>query len=235
MDWSWSEHAICVIDDTGAAIERFTVAHTAPGLSRLVTALHRHRVTGVAIERGDGPVVQALLDAGLTVFVIASRQVTALRTRYGTTGNKDDRFDAYLLADVLRTDRRRLTPLTVDTPATIGLRMLIRTRQDLVKARVAAHNQLRAHLQLAHPGVVGLFHQLDGKISLAFLTRFPTPRHMRWLSEKRLATWLSAARYTRPNTRTPRSCSTTCATARPDCPTDRPPTPPTPPRSSPGN
>jgi hypothetical protein len=43
-------------------------------------------------------------------------------------------------------------------------------------------------LQLAHPGVVGLFHPLDGKISLAFLTRFPTPRHARWLSENRLAT-----------------------------------------------
>ena len=137
------------------------------------------------------------------MFVIAARQVTALRTRYGTAGNKDDRFDAYLLADVLRTDRRRLTPLTVDTDATVGLRMLIRARADLVKARVAAHNQLRAHLQLAHPGVVGLFHQLDSKISLAFLTRFPTPRHARWLSEKRLAAWLDAAHYTRPNTRTP--------------------------------
>lgn len=203
VDWSWSEHAVCVIDDAGVAVERFTVKHTAPGLARMVTLLHRHRVSGVAIERGDGPVVAALLDAGLTVFVIAARQVTALRTRYGTARNKDDRFDAYLLADVLRTDRRRLTPLTVDTEATVGLRMLIRTRADLVKARVAAHNQLRAHLQLAHPGVVGLFHQLDGRISLAFLARFPTPRHARWLSEKRLAAWLAAARYTRPTTRTP--------------------------------
>jgi transposase len=203
VDWSWSEHAVCVIDDAGAAVERFTVTHTGPGLAKLVTLLRRHKVTGVAIERGDGPVVAALLDAGLTVFVIASRQVTALRSRYGTAGNKDDRFDAYLLADVLRTDHHRLTPLSGDTDATIGLRMLIRTRHDLVKARVAAHNQLRAHLQLAHPGVVGLFHQLDGKISLAFLTRFPTPRHARWLSEKRLAAWLTAARYTRPNTRTP--------------------------------
>lgn len=203
VDWSWSEHAVCVIDDPGAALERFIVKHTAAGLRKLVTLLHRHQVTGVAIERGDGPVVAALLEAGLTVFVIAARQVTALRTRYGTARNKDDRFDAYLLADVLRTDRRRLTPLTVDTDATVGLRMLIRARADPVKARVAAHNQLRAHLLLAHPGVIGLFHQLDGKISLAFLARFPTPRHARWLSEKRLAAWLDAARYTRPTTRTP--------------------------------
>ncbi len=203
VDWSWSEHAVCVIDETGTVIEQVTVKHSATGLNKLAALLHRHGVNGVAIERGDGPVVQALLDAGLTVFVIASRQVTALRSRYGAAGNKDDRFDAYLLADVLRTDRRRLTPLTIDTPATLGLRMLIRARQDLVKARVAAHNQLRAHLLTAHPGAVGLFHQLDGKIALAFLTRFPTPRHARWLSEKRLATWLSAAHYTRANTRTP--------------------------------
>jgi len=85
----------------------------------------------------------------------------------------------------------------------VALRMLIRTRADLVKARVAAHNQLGAHLQLAHPGVIGLFHQLDGRISLAFLSRFPTPRHARWLSQKRLAAWLESARYTRPTTRTP--------------------------------
>ena len=204
VDWSWSEHAVCVIDDTGARGRALHGhPHRAPGWPDWSPRCIATRSPGSRSNAATARSSQALLDAGLTVFVIASRQVTALRTRYGTTGNKDDRFDAYLLADVLRTDRQRLTPLTVDTDATVGLRMLIRARADLVKARVAAHNQLRAHLQLAHPGVVGLFHELDSKISLAFLTRFPTPRHARWLSEKRLAAWLAAARYTRPNTRTP--------------------------------
>lgn len=58
VDWSWSEHAVCVIDDAGTVVERFTVKHTAAGLAKLVTDLHRHHLTGVAIERGDGPVVQ---------------------------------------------------------------------------------------------------------------------------------------------------------------------------------
>lgn len=218
VDWSWSEHAVCVIDQAGAAVERATVTHSAAGLGKLVTLLHRHQVVGVAIERGDGPVVQALLEAGLTVFVIPSRQITALRTRYGSTGNKDDRFDAYLLADVLRTDWHRLQPLTTDTPATIGLRMLIRARHDLVVARVIAHNQLRAHLLTAFPGAVGLFHRLDSKISLRFLARFPTPRHARWLSDKRLAAWLTAARYTRPTTRTPAQLMTHLRQAPPGLP-----------------
>jgi hypothetical protein len=94
VDWSWSEHAVCVVDETGEVVERFTVNHSAAGLSRMVRVLHRHGVVGVGIERSDGPVVQALLDAGLVVFVVASRAVTALRSRYGAAGNKDDRFDA---------------------------------------------------------------------------------------------------------------------------------------------
>jgi hypothetical protein len=77
-----------------------------------------------------------------------------LRTRYSVAWNKDDRLDAYLLADVLRTDRRRLTLLETDTDATLGLRMLIRARAAMVKARVAAHNQLP---QLAHRGAAGSF------------------------------------------------------------------------------
>jgi len=60
--------------------------------------------TEVGIERGDGPVVDALLQAGLTVLVVAPGQVKNLRSRYGSAGNKDDRFDAYVLADVVRTE-----------------------------------------------------------------------------------------------------------------------------------
>jgi hypothetical protein len=50
-------------------------------------------------------------------------------------------------------------------------------------------------MQLAHPGVVGLFRLLDSMISLAFVTRFPTPRHARWLSSERLAGWLASDTY----------------------------------------
>jgi len=40
--------------------------------------------------------VDALLAAGITVAVITPRQVKNLRSRYGSAGNKDDRFDAYV-------------------------------------------------------------------------------------------------------------------------------------------
>ena len=55
------------------------------------------------------------------------------------------------------TDRARLRPLTRDSEATVTLRMAVRARQDLVAARVAMANQLRAHLQTTFPGAIGLF------------------------------------------------------------------------------
>ena len=108
-----------------------------------------------AIERSDGVLVDALLEAELTVVVITSRQMKNLRSRYGSAGAKDDRFDAFVLADVLRTDRARLRPLVVDTPATAALRAVVRARRDLVAHRIAACNQLRAHLAAAFPAPSG--------------------------------------------------------------------------------
>ncbi len=54
-------------------------------------------------------------------------------------------------------------------------------------------NQLRAHLQIAFPGAVGLFADLDSPISLKFLARFDCQDRADWLSPKRLAAWLTAS------------------------------------------
>jgi transposase len=195
VDWARDDHALSIVNGRGREVHRCSVPHTSAGLRDLVRVLRRHGVGEVAIERPDGPVVDALLAAGLTVVVISPNQVKNLRGRYGSAGNKDDRFDAYVLADTLRTDRARLRPLTPDTEATIGLRRACRARKDLVKHRVAAANQLRAHLRNAFPGAVGLFAAIDSEISLAFLTRFDTQDRADWLTPKRLADWLAKQGY----------------------------------------
>jgi transposase len=195
LDWASADHAACVVDGAGVVAGRFTVTHTAAGLGELVDRLVAAGVREVAIERGDGPVVTALLAAGMTVVVISPNQLKGLRSRYGSAGNKDDRFDAYVLADTLRTDRARLRPLQPDSPSTLILRATVRARRDLVAHRVAVCNQLRAHLHIAFPGAVGLFAELDSPISLAFLTRFDCQDRADWLSPKRLAAWLAAAGY----------------------------------------
>ena len=195
IDWARDDHAVSVVDERGRQIERFTIEHTDAGLTTLVRRLTRIGAVEVAIERPDGPLVDTLLAAGLSVVIISPNQLKNLRGRYGSAGNKDDRFDAFVLADTLRTDRARLRPLIPDTPATVTLRAACRARKDLVHARVAAANQLRADLQRVFPGAVGLFADLDSPISLRFLTRFDTPDKADWLSPNRLAAWLAAGGY----------------------------------------
>jgi transposase len=195
VDWAKDDYAICVVDADGEPLERVTLTYTKTGLHRLIDLLDRHRVDEVGIERGDGPIVDVLLGAARTVYVIPPSQVKALRRRYGSAGNKDDRFDAYVLADTVRTDRRRLTPLVLDSQATTALRKLCRARKDLVAHRIAVGNQLRAHLATALPAAVDLFRDIDSAISLRFLTRFTTQDAVDWLSPKRLAGWLSSVGY----------------------------------------
>ncbi len=128
-------------------------------------------------------------------MVVTSRSVKALRERYGTSGNKSDRSDAYVLADCLRTDGHRWPSLEPDSPATVTLRTHVRARKDLVETRVAVANQLRSHLRIVFPGAVGLFADIDSPISLRFLERFPSATRAGWLSEKRLGAWLRANGY----------------------------------------
>ena len=195
IDWANDDHAVCVVNMAGQVVQRFTVEHTGEGLAELVRRLRKAGVGEVAIERPDGKVVEAVLAAGLTIVVISPNQLKNLRGRYGSAGNKDDRFDAFVLADTLRTDRARLRPLLPDTPATVTLRQACRARKDLVGHRVAVCNQLRAHLKAAFPGAVGLFYELDSPISLAFLARFDCQDRADWLSPRRLAAWLASQGY----------------------------------------
>jgi transposase len=195
VDWAVDAHAVCVVDGDGQVLVEFDVAHSAEGLGELCRRVERAGARRVAIERPDGPVVEALLDAGLEVVVVSSRSVKALRERYGTSGNKSDRSDAYVLADCLRTDGHRWRSLEPDSPATVTLRTHVRARKDLVETRVAVANQLRSHLRIVFPGAVGLFRDIDSPISLRFLERFPSATRAAWLSDKRLSAWLRANGY----------------------------------------
>uniref|UniRef100_A0AC61U449 IS110 family transposase n=1 Tax=Janibacter limosus TaxID=53458 RepID=A0AC61U449_9MICO len=195
IDWAVDDHAACIVDGRGREIARVMVEHTTTGLRDPVIFPAKHGVDEVAIERPDGPIIDVLLEAELTVVVISPNRVKNLRGRYGSAGNKDDRFDAFVLADTLRTDRARLRRLEPDTRATTALRRACRTRKDLVAHRVAAANQLRAHLSIVFPGAVGLFADLDSEISPAFIARFDTQERADWLSPARLGKWLASVGY----------------------------------------
>jgi transposase len=122
-------------------------------------------------------------------------QVKAARARFRAHGGKSDRFDAFVLAELCRTDAHRFRVLEPDADDTKALRALTRAREDLVAARVALANQLRAELDRFWPGAKRIFADVDSPIGLAFLERYPTPTAASGLGEKRLAAFLARHHY----------------------------------------
>jgi transposase len=195
VDWASEKHDVLVADAAGEELLAATFAHDEQGLRSLCRQLVRLKVDLVAVERPDGLLVERLLDAGLRVLPLHPSQVAAARDRFRVSGGKSDRFDAFVVCELARTDHHRFRVLEPESDATKALRALTRGREDLVGTRTALSNQLRAELERFWPGPLGLFTALNSRISLAFLERYPSPADARGLGEARLRAFLERERY----------------------------------------
>jgi transposase len=202
VDWASEEHAVCVVDGEGRIVEGRRYRHDEHGIRALCSRLLELGVALVAIERPDGLLIERLLDAGLRVIAVHPNKVAAMRPRFSAAGGKSDNFDAFVLAELARTDRHRFRILVPDSDQTKALRALTRAREDLVGHRVALANELRAQLECFWPGAARVFADIDSPIALAFIKRYPTPADARGLGEQRLAGFL--ARHGYSGRRTPK-------------------------------
>lgn len=194
IDWASRAHAVCVVDAAGRVVLRLDIAHSQEGIERLVRQLRSFKDLAVAIERPSGVLVDALIEAGLRVVPIHPNVLKASRARYQGRG-KTDPGDAYMLADILRTDGHRFRALEPQSDDIRALRALVRTRDDLVAERVSLANQLRSLLESFWPGAVEIFAEVDSPIALAFIERYPSPQSASRLGEKRLAAFLAQHSY----------------------------------------
>src|SRR5882724_8584596 len=196
IDWAqdWNDVRACE-QTTGELLLEQRFATDEAGTQALLDALAAHHVELVAIERPDGLLVGRLLAAAVTVLAIHPNQVAAARNRFRAAAGKSDRFDAMVLCELARTDRHRLPALAPCSDQTLALRALVRTREDLVETRVSLANQLRAQLDVFGPGAGRIFADVDSKIALAFIERYPSPNDARGLGPARLQAFLDRHGY----------------------------------------
>jgi transposase len=195
LDWASRTHALCVIDEQGSVREQLEIAHDADGLALLQRRLRHWHCPPVAIERPSGLLVDTLVEAGFTVVPIHPNVVKATRPRYRSHGAKSDASDAYLLADLLRTDGHRFAALAPQSDEIRALRALVRGRDDLVATRVQLANQLRSLLESFWPGAAEVFAEVDSPIALAFIERYPSPESASRLGPKRMAAFCAQHAY----------------------------------------
>jgi len=148
-------HQACVLDANGELLEERGFEHSVDGLSAtldwLLNLASKAERIAVAIEKPHGAVVETLLGRGIAVFAINPKQVDRFRDRHSMSGAKDDRRDAFVLADALRTDGHRFQRLQMPPPEIVALRELLRTRNQLVKNHVALSSQIRDLLARCWP------------------------------------------------------------------------------------
>ena len=128
VDWASEKHDVLICDETGEQLLAATFAHDEAGLGGLCRALERASVELVAVERPDGVLVERLLHAGLRVLALHPNQVSAARPRFRASGGRSDRFDAFALCELARTDHHRFRVLEPDTDGTKAQRALTRAR-----------------------------------------------------------------------------------------------------------
>lgn len=133
-------------------------AQSVEGLDGLIARLSDLvDLVGVAIERSDGIIVDRLHAAGIAVFPVSPRVSARARERHQAAARKNDRFDAFVLAETLRTDGHRWRPLRPSTDLHAELRQVVRRRRQVVESQIMIEAQLRETLLAYHPAVVGLF------------------------------------------------------------------------------
>lgn len=201
IDWGGDHHQICIVDDNSCRLLQARVTHDVTGLRDLLAHLSRHGDgLPIAIERSEGLLVEYLQQAGHRLFAVSPRVSARARERYRVAPVKDDRFDAYVLADSLRHELRQPVcswrELSVPSPLLAEIRALTRDRDRLLGTQQATEAQLRSILEAYHPAPVRLFSSVDRAITLSFIHDYPTPATASRVKTTRMAGFLQRHHYT---------------------------------------
>jgi transposase len=147
------------------------------------------------LETSQGLLVQFLLEAGFPVYSLNPKVVDYRRK---PSGAKSDAIDARLLADIGRSDFRRLRRLNPDSEHIQELKTLCRDQDALLEDVTRLTNRLTACLKEYYPVALELFSRLTLPVTLAFLGTYPTLEAARKASVSELVSFLKTHRHPQP-------------------------------------
>jgi hypothetical protein len=200
-DWAEDHHDVALVDESGRRLVRERLPEGAAGIARFHELIASHLAEGdgpgqvvIGIETDRGPWVTALVASGYRVYAINPMSVSRYRERHSTSGAKGDSGDAWLLADLVRTDAARHRPVAGDSPAVEGIKVLARGHQRLIWERNRSVLRLRSTLREYFPAALDAFADLAAPDALELLARAPEPQAAARLSKAQITAALKRAR-----------------------------------------
>ena len=180
IDWGSTSHQVCVLSSEGTVLGEKAFPHSGEGLAQLLdwilTCTNCEAAdVAVAIELPHGPVVDSLLDRKFQVFSINPKQLDRFRDRFSPAGAKDDRRDARVLADAIRTDPDCLRELDPLDPEIIQLREWSRMYDSLTIQQTQLIHRFRDQLWRYYPQFLELKQNLSSPWVWKLWKLIPTP------------------------------------------------------------
>ncbi|WP_406347088.1 IS110 family transposase [Streptomyces sp. NBC_00648] len=162
IDWAERHHDVALVDDTGQLLAKRRIGDDAAGYQILLDLLAEHGDTEdnpipVAIETSRGLLVAVLRTGRRKVFAVNPMAAARYRDRHGVSRKKSDPGDAFVLANILRTDMPMHRPLPADTDLACAIAVLARAQQDATWNRQQMSNQLRSLLREYYPAALEAF------------------------------------------------------------------------------
>lgn len=161
IDWASKTHEVCILDGRREVLGSVHVEHSAQGIADLVARLVRLSggatdTVAIGIEKPNGALVETLMERTFHVYAINPKQSDRFRDRHTVAGAKDDRLDAFVIADSLRTDMPCFRRVKTDDPLIIHLREVSRIDDELQEEFHRLSNRLREQLYRYFPQLLKL-------------------------------------------------------------------------------
>jgi transposase len=139
VDWADKFHQVWVSDPDGKKVMEKKVLEDVEGLAEFGRWLDEQRAKQIelwaAIEKPQGRIVDFLLDHGVVVYPINPKALNRARDRFRMSQSKNDSFDAYVLAEFLRTDHGHLRALEPNSEQAEELKLLTRDQYRLTREK----------------------------------------------------------------------------------------------------
>ena len=190
-DWAEAHHDIHIEDERGTRLAKGRVAEGIGGVARfhelLAPFVDDPAEVTIATETDRGLFVGAMVASGYRVLAVNPLSTSRYRERHSTSGAKSDPGDAFVLAELARTDGHNHRAIAGDSELNDAIKVLARAHQSLIWTRRRQLNQLRSTLREFYPAAVEAFNDLGSADALAVLAVASTPAAGRGLSRSKIA------------------------------------------------
>lgn len=183
LDWADTEHEVTMLVVETGIVESRKLKQESEALADWVESLRQRfpgRKVAIAVEQRKGALIYALMGYDfLILYPVNPKTLARFREAFNTSGAKSDPLDSQLLLDLIRLHRDKLRPWVPEDADTRLLQMLVEERRALVDEVTRLTNRLKSTLKQYFPQALEWVGELDSRLALDFLTRWPTLESIR--------------------------------------------------------